>query len=95
MFEICIFSELGCSGNLGEVATLRQQNLGCSPVQCSVDKAPCLSNDIWILSSDTICQLNQLFSNCEAAMLSSAVENVAIFSLIGHVDKIYAINAFP
>ena len=27
------------------------------------------SNDIWILSSDTICQLNQLFSNSEAKML--------------------------
>ena len=37
-----------------------------------VDKAPRLSisNDIWILSSDTICQLNQSFSNSEAAMLS-------------------------
>ena len=37
-----------------------------------VDKAPrpSISNVIWILSSDTICQLNQLFSNSEAAMLS-------------------------
>ena len=31
---------------------------------------PSLSNVIWILSSDTICQLNQLFSNSEAEMLS-------------------------
>ena len=29
-----------------------------------------VSNVIWILSSDTICQLNQLFLNSEAAMLS-------------------------
>ena len=37
-----------------------------------VDKAPrpSINNVIWILSSDTICQLNQLFSNSEAAMLS-------------------------
>ena len=39
--------------------------------EVDVDKAPrlCISNDIWILSSDTvtICQLNQLFSNSEAA----------------------------
>ena len=37
-----------------------------------VDKAPraCISNVIWILSSDTICQLNQLLSNSEAAMLT-------------------------
>ena len=37
-----------------------------------LDKAPrpSISNGIWILSSDTICQLNQLFSNSEAAMLS-------------------------
>ena len=39
-----------------------------------VDKAPrpSISNVIWILSSDTICQLNQLFSNSEAAMLSKS-----------------------
>ena len=41
-----------------------------SELKSSLDKAPRLSNDIWILSSDTICQLNQLFSNSEAAMLS-------------------------
>ena len=37
-----------------------------------VDKAPRpnISNVIWVLSSDTICQLNQLFSNSEVAMLS-------------------------
>ena len=39
--------------------------------EVDVDKAPRLSisNDNWILSSDTvtICQLNQLFSNSEAA----------------------------
>ena len=38
-----------------------------------LDKAPrpSISNVIRILSSDTICQLNQLFSNSEAAMLST------------------------
>ena len=38
-----------------------------------VDKAPRLSISIviWILSSDTICQLNQFITNSEAAMLSS------------------------
>ena len=37
-----------------------------------IDKAPrpSISNVIWVLSSDTICQLNQLFSNSEVAMLS-------------------------
>ena len=37
-----------------------------------VDKAPCLSISIviWILSSDTVCQLNQFNTNSEAAMLS-------------------------
>ena len=37
-----------------------------------LDKAPRLSisNDIWILSSDTICQLNQVFSSSEEAMMS-------------------------
>ena len=37
-----------------------------------VDKAPRLSISIviWILSSDTICQLNQFNTNSEAAMLS-------------------------
>ena len=38
-----------------------------------LDKAPrpSISNVIWILSSATICQLNQIFSNSEAAMLST------------------------
>ena len=38
-----------------------------------IDKAPPLSISIfiWILSSDTICQLNQFNTNSEAAMLSS------------------------
>ena len=38
-----------------------------------VDKAPRLSISIviWILSSDTICQLNQFNTNSEVAMLSS------------------------
>ena len=37
-----------------------------------IDKAPRLSISIviWILSSDTICQLNQFNTNSEAAMLS-------------------------
>ena len=40
-----------------------------------LDKAPRLSISIviWILSSDTICQLNQFNTNGEAAMLSSPV----------------------
>ena len=40
-----------------------------------VDKAPRLSISIvtWILSSDTICQLNQFNTNSEAAMLSRLV----------------------
>ena len=39
----------------------------------SLDKAPrpSISNVYWISSSDTICQLSQLFSNSEAAMLST------------------------
>ena len=38
-----------------------------------LDKAPrpSISNVIWILSSGTICQLNQSFSKSEAARLSS------------------------
>ena len=38
-----------------------------------LDKAPrpSISNIIWILSSGTICQLNQIFSNSVAAMLST------------------------
>ena len=32
---------------------------------------PSISNVIWILYFDTICQLNQLFSNIEVAMLST------------------------
>ena len=38
-----------------------------------IDKVPrpSISNVIWILSFDTICQLNQLFSNSEAAILST------------------------
>ena len=37
-----------------------------------VDKAPRprISHVIWILSLETICQLNKSFSNSEAAMLS-------------------------
>ena len=40
-----------------------------------VDKAPRLSTSIviWVLSSDTICQLNQLNTNSDAAMLSTVV----------------------
>ena len=39
-----------------------------------VDKVPRLSISIvmWILSSDTICQLNQINTNSEAAMLSTS-----------------------
>ena len=45
-----------------------------------VDKAPRLSISIvlWILSSDTICQLNQFNTNSEAAMLSRDVGYVGI-----------------
>ena len=43
--------------------------------QANLDKAPRLSISIviWILSSDTICQLNQFNTNSEAAMLSRSV----------------------
>ena len=38
-----------------------------------LDKAarPSISNIIWILLSDTICQLNQFNTNSETAMLSN------------------------
>ena len=41
-------------------------------IRAWIDKAPrpSISNVIGILSSDTTCQLNLLFSNSEAAMLS-------------------------
>ena len=41
----------------------------------TIDKAPRLSISIviWILSSDTICQLNQFNTNSEAAMLSKKI----------------------
>ena len=44
----------------------------------SLDKAPRLSISIviWISSSDTICQLNQSYSNSEAAMLSKVVSKL-------------------
>ena len=46
----------------------------------SPDKAPSLriSNDFWILSFDTIFQLNQLFSNSEAALLSSKAQTTGV-----------------
>ena len=52
---------------------------------CSLDMAPrrSISIVIWILSSDTICQLNQFNTNSEAAMLCTAVgsrllQNIAL-----------------
>ena len=44
-----------------------------STIRTCIDKAPRLSISIviWILSSDTICQLNQFNTNSEAAMLST------------------------
>ena len=60
--------------------TQNAQRLGClclilgAEKELRVDKVkdprPSISKVIWILSSDTNCQLNQLFSNSEAAMLS-------------------------
>ena len=49
----------------------------------NLDKAPRASINIviWILSSDTICQLKQLFSNSEAAMLSKVI--VMLIILLG------------
>ena len=43
-----------------------------------IDKAPRLSISIviWILSSDTICQLNQFNTNSEAAMLSICTDRL-------------------
>ena len=50
-----------------------EQNFSKFPKSKHLDKAPCpsISNFIWVLPSDTICQLNQLFSNSEVAMLST------------------------
>ena len=49
-----------------------------------LDKAPRLSISIviWILSSDTICQLNQFNTNSEAAMLSSKEEYLYLFFIL-------------
>ena len=50
-----------------------------------IDKAPRLSISIviWILSSDTICQLNQFHTNSEAAMLSSQhFDNILVYMTI-------------
>ena len=49
-----------------------------------VDKAPCLSISIviWILSSDTVCQLNQFNTNSEAAMLSMKYLRLSYFSVV-------------
>ena len=43
-----------------------------------LDKAPRLSISIviWILSSDTICQLNQFNTNSEAAMLPTKYQHL-------------------
>ena len=45
-----------------------------------VDKAPRLSISIviWILSSDTICQLNQFHTNSEAVMLSKQLSSTTL-----------------
>ena len=69
-FEFCLFWCLN-------LTVSHSHSLKVSVIQCVffllLDKAPRLSisNDFWILSSDTICQLNQIFSNSEAAMLST------------------------
>ena len=49
-------------------ASFREKN-----ILGDLDKAPRLSISIviWILSSDTICQLNQFNTNSEAAILST------------------------
>ena len=60
-----------------------------------VDKAPRLSISIviWILSSDTICRLNQFNTNDEAAMLSKDtilsvnIEQGAVFGIIRQHKK--------
>ena len=68
-FEFCLFWCLN-------LTVSHTHSLKVSVIQCVffllLDKAPRLSisNDFWILSSDTICQLNQIFPNSEAAMLS-------------------------
>ena len=48
-----------------------------------LDKAPRLSISIviWILSSDTICQLNQFNTNSEAAMLSKLKQSWSDFNI--------------
>ena len=49
-----------------------------------LDKAPRLSISIviWILSSDTVCQLNQFNTNSEAAMLSMKYLRLSYFSVV-------------
>ena len=51
-------------------------------IQRSMDPKIHGSKDPWILSSETIFQLNQLFSNSEAAMLSATV-----FYVFGCIPK--------
>ena len=48
-----------------------------------------ISNVIWVLSSDTICQLNQLFSNSEVAMLSNQQEDETPIGLCQTGSKDY------
>ena len=58
-----------------EIITITNDTRFCAITLCvswfCLDKAPRLSISIviWILSSDTFCQLNQFHTNSEAAML--------------------------
>ena len=60
-----------------EIITITNETRFCAITLCvswfCLDKAPRLSISIviWILSSDTICQLNQFHTNSEAVMLST------------------------
>ena len=60
------------------------------------DKAPrpCVSNLIWVLSSDPICQFNQLFLNSEAAMLSLLKTRTPIASLHTLIFQIFSLLSY-
>ena len=60
------------------------------------DKAPrpCISNLIWVLSSDPICQFNQLFLNSEAAMLSLLKTKTPIASSHTLIFQIFSLLSY-
>ena len=67
------FTAVTASAKLQQTLWLDISTCSIFTTHTGVDKAPRLSISIviWILSSDTICQLNQFNTNSEAAMLST------------------------